>query len=113
MKQSDTSFFLSNIMKSCTTSRLIEGNQLLACNLGTKFAMLCTIYYLLYGSEIFSVFLYEVTVLLKKLKKKALINVVKLVLTFLLETGSVKLSDMFSFAEWTKRVFRVLSTIST
>ena len=81
MIQSDTSFFLSNNTKTCTISRLIKGIQLLACNLGTEFAMLCTIYYLLYGSEIFSDFLFiqEVTVLLKKFKK-SLINAVKLIL---------------------------------
>ena len=69
--QSDTSFFLSNNMKTCTISRLIKGIQHLACDLGTEFAMLCTIYYLLYGSEIFSdyLFLHEVTVLLMKFKK--------------------------------------------
>ena len=69
--QSDTSFFLSNNTKTCTISRLIKGIQHLACNLGTEFAMLCTIYYLLYGSEIFSdyLFLQEVTVLLMKFKK--------------------------------------------
>ena len=37
-------------------------------NLGTEFAMLCTIYYLVYGSKIFSdyLFLQEATVLLKR-----------------------------------------------
>ena len=57
----------------------------LAGNLGTEFAMLCTIYYLLYGSEIFSDFLFiqEVTVLLKKFKK-SLINAIELILKFLL-----------------------------
>ena len=71
--QSDTSFFLSNNMKTCTISRLIKGIQLLTCNLGTEFAMLCTIYYLVYGSEIFSdyLFLQEVTVLLKKIVDKS------------------------------------------
>ena len=84
MIQSDTSFFLSNNRKTCTFSRLIKGIKLLACNLGTEFEMLCTIYYLLYGSEIFSDFLFlqEVTVLLIKLKQ-SLINVVKLILKFL------------------------------
>ena len=69
--QSDTSFFLSNNMKTCTISRLIKGIQLSKCNLGTEFAMLCTIYYLVYDSEIFSdyLLLQEVTVLLKELKK--------------------------------------------
>ena len=67
--------------------------------------MLCSIYYLLYGSGIFSdrLFLQEVTVLLIEFKK-SLINVVKLILTFYIETGSVKLSDIFSVAKWTKRV---------
>ena len=67
---SDTSFFLNNNTKTCTISRLIKGIQHLACGLGTEFAMLCTVYYLLYGSEIFSdyLFLQEVTVLLMKLK---------------------------------------------
>ena len=69
--QSDTSFFRSNSMETCTFRRLIKGIQLLICNLGTEFAMLCTIYYPVYGSEIFSeyVFLHEVTVLLKMIKK--------------------------------------------
>ena len=86
-------------------SRLIKGIQHLACDLGTEFAMLCTIYYLLYGSEIFSdyLFLQEVTVLLMKYKKSS-INAVKLILIFYIETGNGKLSDIFSFAEWTKRV---------
>ena len=48
-------------------------------------------------------FLQEVTVLLMKFKKSS-INAVKLILIFYIETGSVKLSDIFSFAEWTKRV---------
>ena len=71
MIQSDTSFFLINRTKTCTISRLINETQLLADNLGTEFAMLCTINYLLYGSEIFSdiLFIQEVTVLLQKLKK--------------------------------------------
>ena len=82
--QLDNSYFLSNNTKTCTISRLIKGIQLLACDLGTEFAMLCTIYYLLYGSEIFSdyLFLQEVTVLLMKFKK-SLINAVKLILKFL------------------------------
>ena len=85
--QSDTSFFLSNNTKTCTISmisRLIKGIQQLACDLGTEFAMLCTIYYLLYGSEIFSdyLFLQEVTVLLMNFKKSS-INAVKLILKFL------------------------------
>ena len=69
--QSDTSFFLSNYTKTCTISKLIKGYQHLACDLGIEFAMLCTIYYLLYGSESFSdyLFLQEVTVLLMKFKK--------------------------------------------
>ena len=54
LEEFDTSFFLSNDTKTCTTSRLIKGIQLLACKLGTEFAMLFTIYYLLNGSEIFS-----------------------------------------------------------
>ena len=67
--------------------------------------MLCTIYYLLYDGEIFSdyLFLQEVTVQLMKFKKSS-INAVKLILKFYIETGSVKLSDIFSFDEWTKRV---------
>ena len=62
--QSDASFFLSNNTKTCTISRLIKGIQLLACNLGAEFAMLCSIYYLLFDCEMFSVFLFleEVTV---------------------------------------------------
>ena len=68
--QSNTSFFLSNNTKTCTISRLIKGIQVLAWDLGTEFAMLCTIYYLLYDSEIFSdyLFLQEGTVLLVKFK---------------------------------------------
>ena len=67
--------------------------------------MLCTIYYLLYGSEIFSdyLFLQDVTVLLMKFKKSS-INAVKLIPKFYIETGSAKLSDSFSFPEWTKRI---------
>ena len=85
MIQSDTSFFLSNRTKTCTISRLIKEMQFLTGSLGTEFAMLCTIYYLLYGSAIFSDFLFiqEDTVLLKKFKK-SLINTVKLILIFLL-----------------------------
>ena len=81
--QSDTSFFLSNNTKTCTIDRLIQRIQLLACNLDTEFAMLCTMYYLLYGSEFFSdsFFLQEVTVLPKK-SKKSLINPEKLILKF-------------------------------
>ena len=64
--QSDTLFFLSNNTKTCAISRISKGIQLLACDLGTEFAMICSFYYLLYGSEIFSdnLFLQEVTVLL-------------------------------------------------
>ena len=82
--QLDTSYFFSNNTKTCTISRLIKGIQFLACDLGTESAMLCTIYYLLYGNEIFSdyLFLQEVTVLLMKFKK-LLINAVKLILNFL------------------------------
>ena len=67
--QFNTSYFLSNNTKTCTISRLVKGIQLLVSDLGTEFAMLCTIYYLLYGSEIFSdyLFLQEVIVLLMKL----------------------------------------------
>ena len=81
--QLDTSFFLSNNTKTCTIGRLIQRIQPLACNLDTEFAMFCTMYYLLYGSEIFSdsFFLQEVTVLLKK-SKKSLINPEKLILKF-------------------------------
>ena len=77
--QSDTSFFLSNNTKTCTMDRLIQRIQLLACKLDTEFAMLYTMYYLLYGSEFFSdsFFLQDVTVLLKK-SKKSLINPEKL-----------------------------------
>ena len=77
--QSDTSFFLCNNTKTCTIDRLIQRIQLLACNLDTEFAMLYTMYYLLYGSEFFSdsFFLQEVTVLLKK-SKESLINPEKL-----------------------------------
>ena len=83
--QLDTSFFLSNNTKTCTISRLIKGIQHLACDLGTEFALLCTIYYLQYGSEIFSDFLFlqEVTVILMKCKKSMSINAVKLILKFL------------------------------
>ena len=82
--QLDTSFFLSNNTKTCTFSRLIKEIQHLACDLGTQFVMLCKIYYLLYGSEIFSdyLFLQEVTVLLMKFKKSS-INAIKLILNFL------------------------------
>ena len=82
--QLDTSCFLSNNTKTCTISRFIKEIQLLACDLGTEFAMLCRIYYLLYGSEIFSdyLFLKEVTFLLMKFRK-SLINAVKLILKFL------------------------------
>ena len=68
LTQSDALFFLSNNTKTCTISRLIKGIQLLACDLGTEFAMLCTIYHLSHGSEIFSdyLFLQEVTILLMK-----------------------------------------------
>ena len=85
MIQSDTPFFLSNRTKTCTIRRLIKEIQLLAGNLGTEFEMLCTIYYLLYGSENFSDFLFiqEVTVLLKKFKNSS-INAIKLILNFLL-----------------------------
>ena len=87
MVQSDTPFFLSNRTKTCTIRRLIKEIQHLAGNLGTELEMLFkeTIYYLLYGSEIFSEFLLiqEVTVLLKK-NKKTLINVLKLILKVLL-----------------------------
>ena len=70
INKSEASFLLSNNMKTCTISRLMKGIQLLACNLGTELAMLCTIYHLLYGSEIFRDFLFfhEDTVLPKKLK---------------------------------------------
>ena len=83
MTQSDTSFFLSNNTKTCTIGKLIQRIQLLACNLDTEFAMLCTMYNLLYGSEMFSdfFFLHEVTVLLKK-SNKLLINPEKLILKF-------------------------------
>ena len=69
--QPDTSFFLSNNTKTCTFSRLIKGIQHLVCDLGTEFAKLFTIHYLLYGGEIYSdyLFLQEVTVLLMKFKK--------------------------------------------
>ena len=79
--QSDTSFFLSNNTKTCTIIRLIKVIHHLACDLGTKFAMLFTIYCLLYGSEIYSdcLFLLEVTVLLMKFKKSS-IFAVKLIL---------------------------------
>ena len=83
MIQSDTSFFLSNNTKTCIIGRLIQRIQLLACNLDTEFAMLCTMYNLLYGSEFFSdsFFLQEVAVLLKK-SKKSLTNPEKLILKF-------------------------------
>ena len=84
LEQSDTLFFLSNNTKTCTIRRLIKGIQLLACKLSTEFTMLCTIYYPLYGSEIFSEFLFlqVVAVVLKK-SKKSLINTVKLILKYL------------------------------
>ena len=89
LKKNDTTghsvFGLSNRTKTCTIRRLIKEIQLLAGNLGTEFEMISIIYYLLYGSEFFSDFLFrqEVTVLLKKFKK-SLINAVKLILKFLL-----------------------------
>ena len=57
-----------------------QRNSHLTFDLGIEFAMLCTIYYLLYGSEIFSdyLFLQEVTVQLMKFIKSS-INAVKLV----------------------------------
>ena len=75
--------FFNNNTKTYTIYRLIQRIQLLACNLDTEFAMLCTMYYLLYGSEFFSdsFFLQEVTVLLKK-SKKSLTNSEKLFLKF-------------------------------
>ena len=83
--QSEASFFLSNRTKTCTISGVIKEIQLLAGYLGTEFAMLCTIYYLLHGSEFFSDFLFiqEVTVPVKKFKK-SFINAVKLILRFVL-----------------------------
>ena len=54
--QSDASLFLSNNTKTCTITRLIKEIQLLACSLGTEFAMLCLIYYLLLDSEILASF---------------------------------------------------------
>ena len=61
-------------------------------------------YCVLYGSEIFSdsFFLQEAIVLLEK-SKKSLINPEKSILNLYIETGSVKLSAIFSVAEWTKR----------
>ena len=51
-------FFSANMTKTCTIRRLIKEIKLLAGNLGTEFEMLWTIYYLLYGSEIFNDFVY-------------------------------------------------------
>ena len=61
-------------------------------------------YCVLNGSEIFSdsFFLQEAIVLLEK-SKKSLINPEKSILNLYIETGSVKLSAIFSVAEWTKR----------
>ena len=60
LKKNDTIghsvFGLSNRTKTCTIRRLIKGNQLLAGNLGTEFEMISMIYYLLYGSEISTIF---------------------------------------------------------
>ena len=63
--------------------RYNNGIQLLSCTLGTDFEMLCKIYYLLYGSDFFSdyLFLLEVTVLLQQLRKSSIITI-KLTLNF-------------------------------
>ena len=89
-------------------------NLHLACDLGTEFAMLYKIYYLLYGSEIFSdyLFLQEVTVLLMKFKKSS-INALKLIPDFHIETGSVKLSDIFPLLNGLIEFCQVLSTLFT
>ena len=78
--------------------------------------MLCTNYYLLYGSEIFSDYLVlqGVTVILIKFKKSS-INAVKLILIFFyIETGSVKLTDIFfALLNGLNEFCRVLSTVHT
>ena len=68
--------------------------------------MLRKIYYLLYSSEFFSdyLFLLEVTAVLLQQLRFFLIIAVKLTLNLLIETESVKQSDSFTVAEWTKQV---------
>ena len=77
----------------------------LSCTLDIDFEMLHKIYYLLYGSEFFSdyLFLLEVTAVLLQLRF-FLIIAVKLTLNLLIETESLKQSDSFTVAEWTKQV---------
>ena len=115
--QSNTScvFFHSNNTKTCTIDRLIQRIQLLACNLDTEFAMLCTMYYLLYGSEFFSdsFFLQEYTVLLYIRNLKKLINPEKLILNLYSETGSVKLSAFFPLQNGLNEICWVLSSMFT
>ena len=67
--------------------------------------MLRKIYYLLSGSEFFSdyLFLLEVTAVLLQQLRIFLIIAVKWTLNFLIETESVKQSDIFTVAEWTKQ----------
>ena len=77
----------------------------LSCTLGIDFEMLRKIYYLLYGSEFFSdyLFLLEVTAVLLQLRFFFIIAV-KLTLNLLIETESLKQSDSFTVAEWTKQL---------
>ena len=87
-------------MKKCTIIRFNNGIQLLSCNLGIDFEMLRKIYYLLYGSEFFSDYLslLEVTAVLLQQLRIFLIIAVKLTLNFLIQTESVKQSDIFIVA---------------
>ena len=91
-------------MKTCTIIRFNNGIQFLSCTLDIDFEMLRKIYYLFYGSEFFSdyLFLLEVTAVLLQQLRIFLMIAVKLTLNFLIETVSVKQSDIF--AEWTKQV---------
>ena len=92
-------------MTTCTIIRFNNGIQLLSCTLGTDFEIFCKIYYLLYGSEFFSdyLFLLVVTVVLQQLRN-SLIIALKLTLIFLIETASAKQSGIYTVAEWTKQV---------
>ena len=60
----------------------IKRIQLLACNLGSDFAMLCMIYYLLYGSEISAIICLNRSYCSTLEIKKSLINDVKLIFKF-------------------------------
>ena len=68
--------------------------------------MLRKIYYLLYGSGFFSdyLFLLEVTAVLLQQLRIFLMIAINLTLNFLIEKVSVKQSDIFTVAEWTKQV---------